>query len=54
MGVQEFFSEGGKIFCGEEKFEMDGLGTNEGTENKNRTAKSVNILISFKFIRFFL
>jgi len=32
-----------------EKFQIDGTGTNEGAENKNRTAKSVNILLCFKF-----
>jgi len=31
------------------KFEIDGTETNEGAENKNRSAKSINILICFKF-----
>jgi len=35
------------------KFEIDGRGTNEGAENQNRTAKSVNILICFKILRSF-
>jgi len=30
-------------------FKIEGTGTNEGAENKNRTAKSVNILICFTF-----
>ena len=34
---------GGNIFGGES--EIHGTGTNEGAENKNRTAKSVNILM---------
>ena len=31
------------------KFVIDGMGTNEGAENKNRTAKSVNILTGLKY-----
>ena len=29
---------------------MGGTGTSEGAEDSNRTAKSVNILICFKFL----
>ena len=35
------------------KFEIHGTGTNEGPENRNRTAKCVNILLYFKFLRSF-
>ena len=44
----EICPEGEKYFKAGD-FEIDGIGTNEGTENKNGPAKSVNILISFKF-----
>ena len=33
------------------KFEINGKGNNEGVDNKNRTAKSVNILICCKFLK---
>lgn len=36
------------------KFENHGMGTNEGTENKNRTTDSVNILLSFKLFKVIL
>jgi len=35
------------MLCG--KFEIDGTGTNESDDYKNRTAKSVNILVCFAF-----
>jgi len=35
------------------QFEIDGMGTNEGAGNNNRTATSVNILICFKFLMLF-
>lgn len=47
------FQREDKYFRGE-KFEIDGTVTNDGANYKTRSAKSVNILISFKFIRFFL
>ena len=47
MGVgRNIFKE--KYFSGA-KFAIDGTGTNEGAENKNRTAKSVSILICLRF-----
>jgi len=33
------------------KVEIHDTGSNEGTENKNRTAKSVNILLGFKILK---
>jgi len=33
------------------KFEISGVGTNKGADNKNITAKSVNILISVTSLR---
>jgi len=47
MGICRNFFDGGE-------FEIDGMGTNEGAENKNRTGKSVNILICFKFLKVIL
>src|SRR6218665_3921910 len=41
---------GGVSYFGE-KFEIDGTGTNEGAQNKNRTAKSDHILIRLKFVK---
>ena len=38
----------GKDFRGE-KFEVDGTGTNEVADYKNKTAKTVNILLCFTF-----
>jgi len=46
------FSEGEKILQGE-KFEIEDTGTNKGADYKNRTAKSVNILLCFTFLRSF-
>ena len=43
------FSKGAKYFRW--KFEIDGTGTKEDADYKNRTAKSVNILICFTFLR---
>jgi len=40
----------GKYFK-REKFEIHGAVTVEGPENRNRTAKSVNILKCFKLVR---
>jgi len=53
MSVHRKFFREEKYFRGS-KFEIDGTGTNEGAENKNRTAKSVNILICFKFFKVIL
>jgi len=44
---QEFFR--GELILGRAKFEIADTGTNEGAENKNKTLKSVNILICLKF-----
>lgn len=44
MGVRRNLFREGKHFRGD-TIEIDGTGTNEGTENKNRTTKCVNILI---------
>jgi len=43
--MQEFFQRGLNILGGVDKFEIDGTGTNESADYKNRTAKSVTILI---------
>jgi len=53
MGVlNKFFRWVQNILWGE-KFEIDGKGTDEDVENKNRTVNntSVNILLCFKFFR---
>jgi len=42
---QEFFRRGVKYLRGE--FEIDGTETNKGADYKNRTAKSLNILMFF-------
>jgi len=47
--LQEFFQRGQNMLGA--KFEIDGAGTNEGAENKNRTAKSVYILICVRFFK---
>jgi len=52
MGVGRNFFREGKYYKGE-KFEFDGTGTNKGAGFKSRTAKSINILICFTFLRSF-
>ena len=47
MGVRRKFSERGKYFRGG-KIVNDGTGTSEGAENKNGTAKSVNMVYVFQ------
>ena len=48
MGVRRNFSEGVEYFR-KGKFQFDGKRTNDGAENKNITAKSLNVLICFAF-----
>ena len=43
MGVRRKLFEGRDNISGGAKFLIDGTGTNEGAESKNRAAKSVNI-----------
>ena len=50
--LHEFVQRGENILEGRE-FEKYGTGTNEGADYTNRTAKSVNILICFTFLRSF-
>lgn len=47
---QEFFQRGEKYFQRGE-IEIPIMGTCEGSENINRTAKSVNIVICFKLFK---
>ena len=45
-------SSGGKVFK-RENFEIRSTGTIEGSGNKNKTAKSFDVSICFKFLKVF-
>ena len=53
MDVRKNLFRRGNLFEGR-KLEVDGTGTKECAQNKNRTAKSVNILICFMLLKIIL